>query len=626
MKVNVRAWLLLLGLLMVPGILFAQEPIKLGIVTYRPKPLAIAQWAPLEAALNKAIPEQKFVIEIYTIEEMVAAVAARQPDFVLANPSSYMLMAQRSGLSAPLATLSVIEQGQIVDAFGGVIFTRADHTDIKKLSDIAGKKVAVSAIDSFAGYQVQAYELLHAGAQPPQDSNLLVTGMPQDNVVEAVLTRKAEVGFVRSGLIESMVREKKLALTDIAVVNRQHMPGFPSALSTRLYPEWPLASMPHANRDLQRKLVSYLLLVHENKPLAQALGIGGFNVPSDYTPVENLLREMRQPPFDVAPAFTISDVVNRYKWPMTAGGIGLTLILLLAYFLTRINRRLAAEKIVVQLQANKLSDSRRQYQRLAEDMPLFLATFSPDGTLSYLNDAFSHFLAKPANQLMGKNFLEQICREDCAELKIKLQAVTLDDSLTSYLQHYRQANEEEIYHQWTIRGLFDNADQLVGFQAVGEDISDRMFAEQEIRNLAFYDPLTKLPNRRLLIDRLHSALVASTRSGQYGAVLFLDMDKFKTLNDTLGHDCGDLMLIEVAARIQSCVRGVDTVARLGGDEFVVLLEEVSDEPRDASQKVAQVAEKIRAALAGPYQLKGSEQHSSPSIGVSFFLAVISPLM
>ncbi len=110
----------------------------------------------------------------------------------------------------------------------------------------------------------------------------------------------------------------------------------------------------------------------------------------------------------------------------------------------------------------------------------------------------------------------------------------------------------------------------------------------------------------------------SARSRHYGAVLFLDMDRFKTLNDTMGHDYGDLMLIEVARRIQSCVREVDTVARLGGDEFVVLFEEISANAEDASQKVALIAEKIRAALAVPYLLKDHEYHSSPSIGVCLY--------
>ncbi len=149
-------------------------------------------------------------------------------------------------------------------------------------------------------------------------------------------------------------------------------------------------------------------------------------------------------------------------------------------------------------------------------------------------------------------------------------------------------------------------------------ITARKQAEEEIRSLAFYDVLTKLPNRRLLLDRLGLSLAASARSQKFGALLFLDMDKFKTLNDTLGHDYGDLLLIEVAQRILCCVRQTDTVARFGGDEFVLLFEDIGGHAEEASQTVALIAEKVRVSLAAPYQLKEHEYLSSPSIGVCLF--------
>ncbi len=152
-----------------------------------------------------------------------------------------------------------------------------------------------------------------------------------------------------------------------------------------------------------------------------------------------------------------------------------------------------------------------------------------------------------------------------------------------------------------------------------DDISPRKQAEAKIHHLAFFDPLTSLPNRRLLVDRLQAALAASGRSGCYGAVLVIDLDRFKTINDVLGHGVGDQMLIEVASRIQSCVRESDTVARLGGDEFVVILSDLDTEMGAASQKTALVAEKVRAALGRSYLLEGSDHHSSPSIGVALFL-------
>ncbi len=162
------------------------------------------------------------------------------------------------------------------------------------------------------------------------------------------------------------------------------------------------------------------------------------------------------------------------------------------------------------------------------------------------------------------------------------------------------------------------------------DITERKKAEELIRNLAFNDVLTQLPNRRLLQDRMKQAMVASKRSGRYGAVMFLDLDNFKPLNDTHGHDMGDLLLIEVAHRITRCVREIDTVARFGGDEFVVMLSELDSDQEFSIGQAAIVAEKIRIALADPYLLAHRqadnteitvEHHCSASIGVVLFINI-----
>ncbi|MDD2929229.1 MAG: PAS domain S-box protein [Sideroxydans sp.] len=177
----------------------------------------------------------------------------------------------------------------------------------------------------------------------------------------------------------------------------------------------------------------------------------------------------------------------------------------------------------------------------------------------------------------------------------------------------------EIYPKWVnITAVKDETGNTVNYVAIFSDITERKRNEDEIRGLAFYDALTQLPNRRLFMDRLQNAVAASVRNGDYGALLFIDLDRFKVLNDTLGHEYGDLLLVEVAARIKGCVREVDTVARLGGDEFVVVLEEMGSHREEASHKAGRVAEKIRESLVRPYQLKEKEHCSSPSIGVELF--------
>ncbi|MGC2047883.1 MAG: diguanylate cyclase, partial [Gallionella sp.] len=178
----------------------------------------------------------------------------------------------------------------------------------------------------------------------------------------------------------------------------------------------------------------------------------------------------------------------------------------------------------------------------------------------------------------------------------------------------------EVYLAWltTTAVVSDDDNHVTHYVSVFSDITMRKQAEEQIHQLAFYDALTKVPNRRLLVDRLRHAMTAGTRKLDHGAILFIDLDNFKVLNDTRGHDVGDLLLIETARRLQECVRGADSVARLGGDEFVVMLEGLGAELDQAAGQARAVGEKIRNTLNLPYRLGEIEHHSSCSIGISLF--------
>ena len=508
MSKTTNLWISAVTMTLLTGPVFALEEVKFGILHSNwPKEVVQAQWAPLATAMNKAIPGYKFVILVFSAAELSDVVATRQIDFILTNPTSYLLMFERSGLSAPLATLSDLEQGQPVKAFGGVIFTRAEERDIHRLEDIRSKTVASTSTDAFGGYQMQAYELSRIGINLRKDARLLITGQPHDKVVAAVLDRRADIGFVRTGILESLAREGKLDLHKISIINKQNLPGFPVSASTRLYPDWPVSALPQTSNYLKRKVAAFLLTIGDNSALAHALDIQGFDVPSNYTPVEDMLRELHLPPYNISPSFTARDVWYRYRWVLVTAFTSFTIILFLGLYSLLVNRRL------------------------------------------------------------------------------KERSLDLDF-----------ANKQ-----------------------LQEEIVERKGMEDRISTLAFYDPLTQLPNRRLLMDRLSAALSISSRNQYYGALLFLDIDNFKMLNDTLGHDVGDLLLIEAASRIESSVREADTVARLGGDEFVMVIEGIDDHADTASQKVALLAEKIRAALSEPYQLGNNLYYSTPSIGVSLYL-------
>ncbi len=183
----------------------------------------------------------------------------------------------------------------------------------------------------------------------------------------------------------------------------------------------------------------------------------------------------------------------------------------------------------------------------------------------------------------------------------------------------------EVYPIWmTISTVKNHQGKVTHYVASFNDVTEKKQSERDIFNLAFYDALTLLPNRRLLMDRLKSAISNAVQKTCFGTVLFLDLDRFKSINDTLGHAFGDMLLVEVAARIKACVRTVDTVARLGGDEFVIILEEIGIDHKVAKYRAEWVAEKIRVKLMDPYFLKGKEMHTSVSIGgCVFFGAEVS---
>ncbi len=180
----------------------------------------------------------------------------------------------------------------------------------------------------------------------------------------------------------------------------------------------------------------------------------------------------------------------------------------------------------------------------------------------------------------------------------------------------KSGDEFPCWHR--ITSVADDRGQVTHFVGAYADISDRKESEERIRKLAFFDPLTSLPNRRLLLDRLGHRLAASKRHESYGALLFLDLDHFKRLNDNFGHDVGDKLLVEVAQRLRRCSRGVDTIARFGGDEFLVIVDDLSQDSRQAAAQAESVADKIRAELGQPYDFIGNEHDFGVSIGICLF--------
>lgn len=249
------------------------------------------------------------------------------------------------------------------------------------------------------------------------------------------------------------------------------------------------------------------------------------------------------------------------------------------------------------------------------------------GVILRVNRAFTEISGYAAEEVVGRTpRVLKSDRHDAAFYKAMWETVARTGGWQGEIWDRRKNGE--VYPKWlTITAIRDGRGVVTHYVGTHTDITERKRVEERIRQLAFYDTLTQLPNRRLFDDRLRQTLAANSRSGRHGALMFVDLDNFKPLNDVHGHALGDRLLIEAARRLRACVREMDTVARFGGDEFVVMLGQLQADRAGSHALAMSIAEKIRARLSAPYRLTAPadgedgtivEHRCSASIGVTLF--------
>ncbi|MGB4498952.1 MAG: EAL domain-containing protein [Methylococcaceae bacterium] len=276
----------------------------------------------------------------------------------------------------------------------------------------------------------------------------------------------------------------------------------------------------------------------------------------------------------------------------------------------------------IEMQQVKIKESYDQFEALVMNIPgvTYRCALDANWTMLFISDSIEELSGYPASdfiQNMVRDYTSIIHVEDVDYVNAEF-----DDAAVKrpYILEYRivhRSGEIRWVHEHG-RAVFNEKGEICFLDGFILDITERKKSEQEIERLAFYDSLTDLPNRRLLQDRLKIALAMSKYHQKYSALLFIDLDHFKNLNDTLGHDIGDLLLKTVAKRLRSCVRDCDTVARLGGDEFVMMVEDLSQTELEAAELAEMLGTKILTALNQHYQLISNEYRSGASIGVTLF--------
>ncbi len=325
-----------------------------------------------------------------------------------------------------------------------------------------------------------------------------------------------------------------------------------------------------------------------------------------------------------------SRLERQYKWFYLNLAFSIAGIVLLIYLTLRTSksiangiRRLELGSRKLKLANKKLGRTVGELEKASEQLQLAARVFESSrdaititdarGTIIAVNEAFTAITGYPAAEVVGKNpRILQSGRHDTEYYRVMWASIQENGYWQGEIWNKRKNGE--IYPEWLkITAVKNPSQDTANYIAVFSDITDDIRAAERIQHLAYYDSLTNLPNRALLSDRLDLAIAHAKRSGSKCAVLSLDMDRFKNINDALGHSVGDQLLKSVATRLKECVREVDTVARMGGDEFVVILDGVAE-----ADSILPVARKMLHSLSQPYEIEGHNIRATPSIGISVY--------
>ncbi len=689
-------------------------PLRLGVFAYRPKEILQPRFEPLARHLSEALG-QPVTLHVLQQGEIEAAVAQGQLDLLMTNPAHYVVVRKQVPAAKLLATIIANERGIHTDRLGGVILTRADRGDLRRLPDLIGRRVAIPGRRYLGGYQVQVLELLEAGV--PLESLDFVEAGSHDGVIQMVLAGEVDAGFVRTGLIESWIAEGKLEGSELKLLDERNYPDFPFRTSSRLYPEWPFVVLRSLDVITLRRLSAALFALEPEHLVTRSLGYAGFSPPADYAIVDLLAFRLRMPPYDQRDV-AWQDIWRQYRYPIISAAVAGLVLLVLLMILAWQRRQLTYREALFATffdNASVLAGVLDERGRLCEINHRALAVIA-NRAKDVLGQPFEHTpWWRAEDQLRLRNAIVQALRGEVATFEtshpthdgraieviftaypvqvrqqrfvcaIGVDVTTLKAQqrqlrlAASVFEHAREgivitdsagriidanpalakmlgyAREEligqsprlwrsgrhdaafyremwrrlrdqghwsgevwdrrrngELFAAWlNLSAVFDEQGKIRHYLALLSDITPLKAKQMELEHLAQRDALTGLPNRWLLFDRLEQALRRAQRENTGIAVVFIDLDGFKAINDTFGHDAGDHLLVVLSRALQQCLRESDTLARLGGDEFVAILEGAND-----LASVRSVVARLLAAASQPVPWQGHELRLAASIGVA----------
>ncbi|WP_173291408.1 diguanylate cyclase domain-containing protein [Thiosulfativibrio zosterae] len=595
---------------------WAKTDYTIGILAFRPAEVVKATWQPLVDELQEKIPNARFSLVPYNYPDLEKAVNNKSIDFVFTNSANYIFLQHFHPRMTPLVSLINQYQNQPLYGFGGVVVVRAD-SNIRFLNDLKNKTIVAPNTHSLGGYMMQVFELLKAGV-PTNQYQVNTVGMPHDKSIKTLLDGKADAAFVRTGVLEQLFASGALKPNQVRALPNLQEAQFPLKISTEIYPEWPFVAMPHIDEKLASQVASVLLSIPQQGELAKKLGIFGFKIPSDYQPVRQILQALRAEPYNTTPTFTLEDIWFKFHTSiLTISALSLVVLVLVGLLFNTYR---------------KLLKSHQKLKENAEELQLTALSFNSYQPILITNDkkeiikinkAFTETFGYTEKEVIGQNPSIFASREHKPNFYKNIwEQVEINGFWRGEIWD-RKKSGELFPVSSTITAIKDPTGKVTHYHASYLDITFDKALEEHYKNLALTDPLTKLANRTLLKDRIEHAIASAKRYKTIYALVFIDLDNFKVLNDNYGHHLGDLLLKEIANRLTHNVRDLDTVARLGGDEFVLLLESLSTSPEEAYEFAAEIVGKVQQAILVPYLLDELSYEASASFGITLFSDQIS---
>jgi len=535
-------------LLFLSTVIVVGQTLTFGVFSYRSSAKILKEYQPIAEHLSREL-NMSVIIKPLSQEELENAVHEGKVDLIATNPTHYLSLRKQAKVTSSIATL-IKRYGDITTSqLGGVIIVRHDRNDIRNIDDLKGKTLAIPGKTFLGGYQTQKYELLLKGIDIDKEMTTYVH-KSHDAIVEAVRSGHVDAGFIRTGIIEEMVRDSLMDDNELYILHELHHVNFPLKVSTRLYPEWSVV----ASQKLPELLVTKIAvaLYGYSSPKEGNDIIAGFTISGDYAYVDDLARTLRIPPYETAPAFTLQDIWYKYKEAIMIFLLSLLIFIVIIGWVTRkLNTQKMYARSILEASPNPMLVTDGKDLVDTNKILLDLAGFKNLESFKKEHRCICHFFeVGDTNEYLlptvdDRVWVEHILMHPEREHKAK---ITIDGETTVF-----KVTASEI----------DDSEKLLAV-VVFTDISS-------IVNQSTIDALTGLANR-LHFDLLFThAIRGAQRDKTPLSLIFFDIDHFKKVNDVYGHLIGDEVLRVTARLVKSTLRKSDLIARWGGEEFIILL-------------------------------------------------------